>query len=101
VATHPYKIYYVDNYTQELPKVWKQRRDGIWLVFQDEDAEILRVQADKVFRVTRLDQPPDSQVGRPADGRGRACCRGFGRVVASGPVSVALAAHARLSETGD
>ena len=39
-------------------QVWRRYRDGIWLVFQDEDAEVLRVQADQVFRVIRVDQPP-------------------------------------------
>jgi hypothetical protein len=63
VATSAYKIYYMDGYTQELPKVWRQYRDGIYLVFQDEDAEVLRVQADKVFRVTRADQPPEEYGG--------------------------------------
>ena len=38
--------------------MWRRYRDGIWLVFQDEDAEVLRVQADQVFRVIRVDQPP-------------------------------------------
>ena len=38
-------------------------RDGSWLVFQDEVAEVLRVQADKVFRVIRLDQPPEQYEG--------------------------------------
>lgn len=47
MATQPYKIIYADGYTQELPKVWRQYRDGIWLVFQDEDAEVLRVQATR------------------------------------------------------
>jgi hypothetical protein len=37
VATQPYKIIYADGYTQELPKVWRQYRDGIWLVFQGPD----------------------------------------------------------------
>ncbi len=63
MAEQPYKIYYTDGYTQELPKVWRQYRDGIWLVFQDEDAEVLRVQADKVSRVTRMDQPPEQYEG--------------------------------------
>lgn len=63
MATQPYKIIYTDGYTQELPKVWRQYRDGIWLVFQDEDAEVLRVQANKVFRVVRLDQPPEQYEG--------------------------------------
>jgi hypothetical protein len=43
--------------------VWRQYRDGIWLVFQDEDAEVLRVQADQVFRVIRVDQPPGQYEG--------------------------------------
>jgi hypothetical protein len=63
VASYPYKIYYTDGYTQVLPKVWRQYRDGDQLVFQDEDAEVLRVQTDKVFRVTRTDQPPEDYEG--------------------------------------
>ena len=59
MAEQPNKIIYADGYIQELPKVWHQCRDGIWLVFQDEVAEVLPVQADKVFRVIRLDQPPE------------------------------------------
>ena len=63
MATYPYKVYYADGYTQVLPKVWRQYRDGNQLVFQDEDAEILRVQADQVFRVTRADQPDEEYEG--------------------------------------
>ena len=43
--------------------MWREYRDGIWLVFQDEDAEVLRVQADQVFRVIRVDQPPELYEG--------------------------------------
>ena len=63
MATYPYKVYYADGYTQVLPKVWRQYRDGNQLVFQDEDAEILRVQANQVFRVTRADQLDEEYEG--------------------------------------
>ncbi len=77
MATHPYKIVFADGYTQELPKVWRQYRDGKFLVFQDEDAEVLRVPADQVFRVTHTDQPdeeyegPDEEPPKPPFGFNR------------------------------
>jgi hypothetical protein len=79
VATFPYKVYYTDSYTQVLPKVWRQYRDGDQLVFQDEDAEILRVPAANVFRVTRLDQPPEEYEGPEAEPPKPKPPVGFGR----------------------
>ena len=59
MATESYKITYCDGTTQELPRVWRQRPDQDWLVFLDEDSEILRVPAKSVRRVARTDVPPE------------------------------------------
>ena len=48
MATQPYKITFKDGSTRTLPRVWKHYRDGPFLVFQDEDTEVLRVSAADV-----------------------------------------------------
>ena len=55
VETQPYKITFRDGSTQTLPRVWKYYRDGPFLIFQDEDTEVLRVAADNVSSVERTD----------------------------------------------
>jgi hypothetical protein len=55
VETHPYKITFRDGSTQDLPRIWKYYRDGPFLIFQDEDTEVLRVAADNVSSVDRTD----------------------------------------------
>jgi hypothetical protein len=48
-------ITFRDGSTQTLPRVWKYYRDGPFLIFQDEDTEVLRVAADDVSSVERTD----------------------------------------------
>jgi hypothetical protein len=57
MATQPYMITFKDGSTQTLPKVWKYYRDGPFLVFQDEDTEVLRVSAADVSSVVPADAP--------------------------------------------
>jgi hypothetical protein len=57
VATQPYKITFKDGSTQTLPRVWRHYRDGPFLVFQDEDTEVLRVSAADVSSVVPTDTP--------------------------------------------
>ena len=59
MATQPYEITFKDGSTQMLPRVWKHYRDGPFLVFQDEDTEVLRVSADDVRSVVRTNMPDD------------------------------------------
>jgi hypothetical protein len=59
VATQPYKITFKDGSIQTLPRVWKHYRDGPFLVFQDEDTEVLRVSASDVMSVVTTDMPED------------------------------------------
>jgi len=62
VATQPYKITFKDGSTQTLPRVWRHYRDGLFLVFQDEDTEVLRVPAADV----RSAVPAETPEGEPA-----------------------------------
>jgi hypothetical protein len=65
VATQPYTVRLNDGTTQHLPKVWKQKPEGEWLVFYDEDSEIHRVRSKDVKSVTRDDMPkPERRVPR-------------------------------------
>ena len=61
MATQPYKITYKDGSTQTLPRVWRHYRDGPFLVFQDEDTEVLRVSAADVSSVVRTEIPDDQR----------------------------------------
>ena len=61
MATQPYKITYKDGSTQTLPRVWRHYRDGPFLVFQDEDTEVLRVSADDVSSVVRTEMPDEER----------------------------------------
>ena len=61
MATQPYKITFKDGSTRTLPRVWKHYRDGPFLVFQDEDAEVLRVSAADVRSVV----PTGAAEGEP------------------------------------
>jgi len=61
VATRPYKITFKDGSTQTLPRVWRHYRDGPFVVFQDEDTEVLRVSAADVSSVV----PADTLEGEP------------------------------------
>jgi len=62
VATRPYKITFKDGSTQTLPRVWRHYRDGPFLVFQDEDTEVLRVPAADA----RSAVPTETPEGEPA-----------------------------------
>jgi hypothetical protein len=57
MKTQPYRITFTDGSTQTLPRVWKHYRDGPFLVFQDEDTEVLRVPADDVKSVAQTGRP--------------------------------------------
>ena len=59
MATQPYEITFKDGSTHMLPRVWKHYRDGPFLVFQDEDTEVLRVSADDVRSVVRTNMPDE------------------------------------------
>ena len=59
MATQPYKITFKDGSIQTLPRVWKHYRDGPFLVFQDEDTEVLRVSAADVRSVVPTATPED------------------------------------------
>ena len=61
VATQPYKITFKDGSTQTLPRVWRHYRDGPFLVFQDEDTEVLRVSAADVSSVVRTEMPDEER----------------------------------------
>jgi len=61
MATQPYKITFTDGSAQTLPRVWRHYRDGPFLVFQDEDTEILRVSAADVSSVVRTEIPDDQR----------------------------------------
>jgi hypothetical protein len=61
VATQPYKITFKDGSTQTLPEVWKHYRDGPFLVFQDEDTEVLRVSAADVISVVPTEIPDEER----------------------------------------
>jgi hypothetical protein len=61
VKTQPYKVTFNDGSTQTLPRVWKYYRDGPFLVFQDEDTEVLRVAADDVSSVVPTDMPDEDR----------------------------------------
>jgi|307.fasta_scaffold639541_2 hypothetical protein len=61
VATQPYKITFKDGSTQTLPRVWRHYRDGPFLVFQDEDTEVLRVPAADVSSAVPADTPKDER----------------------------------------
>jgi hypothetical protein len=50
-----------DGSTQTLPRVWKYYRDGPFLVFQDEDTEVLRVGADDVSSVAPAEVPDEDR----------------------------------------
>jgi hypothetical protein len=45
-----------------LPRVWKHYRDGPFLVFQDEDTEVLRVPAADVRSVVRANMPDEERI---------------------------------------
>ena len=62
MATQPYKITFKDGSTQTLPRVWKHYRDGPFLVFQDEDIEVLRVPAADVRSVVRTNMPDEERI---------------------------------------
>ena len=57
MKTQPYKITFRDGSTQTLPRVWKYYRDGPFLIFQDEDTEVLRVSAADVSSVVPTGAP--------------------------------------------
>jgi hypothetical protein len=57
MKTQPYRITFTDGSTEILPRVWKHYRDGPFLVFQDEDTEVLRVPADDVTSVVQAGLP--------------------------------------------
>jgi hypothetical protein len=59
VATQPYKITFKDGSIQTLPRVWRHYRDGPFLVFQDEDTEVLRVPAADVMSAVPTDTADD------------------------------------------
>jgi len=61
VATQPHKITFKDGSTQTLPRVWRHYRDGPFLVFQDEDIEVLRVPAADVTSAVPTDIPEDGR----------------------------------------
>ena len=61
MVTQPYKITFKDGSIQTLPRVWKHYRDGPFLVFQDEDTEVLRVSAADVTSVVPTDTPEDER----------------------------------------
>ena len=61
MKTQPYKITFRDGSTQILPRVWKYYRDGPFLIFQDEDSEVLRVAADDVSSVVPTDMPEEDR----------------------------------------
>ena len=61
MATQPYKITFKDGSTQTLPRVWRHYQDGPFLVFQDEDTEVLRVGADDVSSVVPTDMPEEDR----------------------------------------
>jgi Leu/Phe-tRNA-protein transferase len=61
VATQPYKITFKDGSVQTLPRVWRHYRDGPFLVFQDEDTEVLRVPAADVRSVVPTDTAEDER----------------------------------------
>ena len=61
MKTQPYKVTFNDGSTQTLPRVWKYYRDGPFLVFQDEDTEVLRVAADDVSSVVPTDMPDEDR----------------------------------------
>jgi hypothetical protein len=61
VATQPYKITFRDGSAQTLPRVWRHYRDGPFLVFQDEDTEVLRVPAADVSSVVRIEVPDEER----------------------------------------
>ena len=61
MAIQPYKITFKDGSTQTLPRVWKYYRDGPFLVFQDEDEEILRVSAADVSNVVPTEMPDEER----------------------------------------
>jgi hypothetical protein len=61
VATQPYKITFKDGSTQTLPRVWRHYLDGPFLVFQNEDSEVLRVPAADVSSVVQTDVPEEER----------------------------------------
>jgi len=61
VATQPYKITFKDGSTRTLPRVWRHYRDGPFLVFQDEDTEVLRVSAADVSSVVPTELPDEER----------------------------------------
>lgn len=61
MKTQPCRITFTDGSTQTLPRVWKHYQEGPFLVFQDEDTEILRVPADDVESVVRTDMPDEER----------------------------------------
>ena len=61
VTTQPYKITFKDGAIQTLPRVWKHYRDGPFLVFQDEDTEVLRVSAADVRSVVPTATPDEER----------------------------------------
>lgn len=61
MTTQPYRITFKDGSTQTLPRVWRHYRDGPFLVFQDEDTEVLRVSAADVESVIRTGAPDEER----------------------------------------
>ena len=61
MATQPYKITFKDGSTHSLPRVWRHYRDGPFLVFQDEDTEVLRVSAADVSSVVQIETPDEER----------------------------------------
>ena len=61
MATQPYKITFMDGSTQTLPRVWRHYRDGPFLVFQDEDNEVLHVPAADVSCVVQTEMPDEER----------------------------------------
>ena len=61
MKTEPYKVTFKDGSTKTLPRVWKYYRDGPFLVFQDEDTEVLRVAADDVSSVVPTEMPDEER----------------------------------------
>ena len=61
MKTQPYRITFTDGSAQTLPSVWKHYRDGPFLVFQDEDTEVLRVPADDVKSIVQTGMPDEER----------------------------------------